>query len=761
MKDQDKSKQQLIEELAELRRTLEGLMNNLPEGVLIVDAPEVRVRSASQDACRTLGVSREEFEGVQGEDHFRYYQGFLPNGEPAKIEQLPLARVLFHGEVIRNEEWLFQVRDGRRIPVSCHAGPIRDAQGNITGGVLSWQDVTQRKQAEEALRRAHDDLEQRVKDRTAELREANERLWIFRQFAEASNQGFSMADLDGRLLYLNPALCRMLGIDGPEEYIGRHLSVCYTEEANRRGREEVEPGLKQHGRWEGELLVLSRQGTSIPTWHHAFTIHGENGKPDRLAVVITDIRERKQAESALQASEENLRTFFNTIEDLLFVVDRNGIILWVNNTTLKRLAYQPQELIGQNVLMVHPAHRRQEAADCFAALVARTADTCPVPLVTRHGRSIAVETRIVHGRWNGQDVLFGVSKDVSMQKASEERFVKAFQSNPLPMAITAAADGKLVDVNQAFVNTLGYDKHELVGQTTLRLNLFVDPGRQLKAFEIMEQQGSLRDFDADVRTKDGRIRHGVFAAETIELQDQRVLLSVMNDVTERKEAMEAVIRERQTLQHMLRASDHERQLIAYDIHDGLAQYLTGAMMQLDHAQSIREDRPEDALTAYKAGMELLRQSHFEARRLISGVRPPILDESGVAAAIAHLVYDVRAHKGPEVEFRSKIDFARLTPTLENSIYRIAQEGLTNACKHSRSKKVILGLVQRGDRVRIIVRDQGIGFDPKAIEEGHFGLEGIRERARLLGGKTIIDSKPGKGTRIMVDLPIVLRSEDQE
>ena len=212
---------------------------------------------------------------------------------------------------------------------------------------------------------------------------------------------------------------------------------------------------------------------------------------------------------------------------------------------------------------------------------------------------------------------------------------------------------------------------------------------------------------------------------------------------------------------MLQSSDHERQLIAYEIHDGLAQYLAGAIMQLEHSHNIREERPKESATAYDAGMELLRQSHFEARRIISGVRPPILDESGVVAAVAHLVYDVRAHKGPKVEFRSKVEFDRLAPILENAIYRIAQEGLANAWKHSKSKKVSVGLMQRGDQVRVVIRDQGVGFDPKTVAEGRFGLEGIRERARLLGGKSKIDSTPGKGTRIVVDLPIVLRKENVE
>ena len=135
-------------------------------------------------------------------------------------------------------------------------------------------------------------------------------------------------------------------------------------------------------------------------------------------------------------------------------------------------------------------------------------------------------------------------------------------------------------------------------------------------------------------------------------------------------------------------------------------------------------------------------------------------KQGVAEAIAHLVHEQGRGKGPKIEYRSRVDFDRLDPTLENAIYRIAQEALTNACKHSKSERISVSLLQRGDHLRIEIRDWGVGFDPKAVPKSHFGLEGIRQRARLLGGKCSIRSTAGKGTRIIVELPVVLRDEDE-
>ena len=216
-------------------------------------------------------------------------------------------------------------------------------------------------------------------------------------------------------------------------------------------------------------------------------------------------------------------------------------------------------------------------------------------------------------------------------------------------------------------------------------------------------------------------------------------------------------RERRTLKHMLRASDHQRQLIAYDIHDGLAQQLTGAIMQFQSYDHLRTAEPAEAQKAFDGGLSLLRQAHAEARRLISGVRPPILDESGVVAAIAHLVHDPAFERGPKIEFRSRVTFHRLAPVVENVVYRIVQEGLTNARHHSHSPEIRVSLLQRDDRLRIKIQDWGVGFDPATVHENRFGLEGIRKH-RLMGGKCTIRSRPGTGAAIIVELPVVEGSE---
>jgi signal transduction histidine kinase len=211
----------------------------------------------------------------------------------------------------------------------------------------------------------------------------------------------------------------------------------------------------------------------------------------------------------------------------------------------------------------------------------------------------------------------------------------------------------------------------------------------------------------------------------------------------------------------LEASDRERQLIAYEIHDELAQQLSGAIMQFEAFDHFQASRPTAAAQAFETGMALLRQSLGQARRLISGVRPPILDEEGIVAALDHLVNEERQRPGLTIEYFCQVEFARLAPILENAVYRIVQEGLANARQHSKGDRVWVELVQRGQLLYIEIRDGGVGFKPEALEfEGHFGVAGICERVRLLGGNCSIQSAPGKGTRIAVELPLLPRTADQ-
>jgi signal transduction histidine kinase len=234
-------------------------------------------------------------------------------------------------------------------------------------------------------------------------------------------------------------------------------------------------------------------------------------------------------------------------------------------------------------------------------------------------------------------------------------------------------------------------------------------------------------------------------------------LIICTDISERKSGEAAVQREQELLRQLLELHERDRKLLAFELHDGFAQQLTGAMLNLEAAAQLQGADPELARQSFQTGIRLLRESIDESRRLVSGLRPPVLDEFGIVPAIEHLIDESRGRGGPEIRFVSRGPFRRLARPLESAVFRIVQETLGNARRHSQSRRVEVELSRQGEHVCVSVRDWGVGFDPAQIDESHFGLRGIRERARLLGGEAAIDTAPGKGTWVRVRLPVVERA----
>ena len=250
MKDHDKTKEQLIAELEELRgrvsaleasetewrRTEEALQESEERFRLLVEAiPQPIWRSDADGNVIEFNRRWHEYTGQTTEEaKGSGWAKALHSDEAAMVVEKVRAGIT-SGVAIEIVNRLRRASDGSYRWHLARAVPMNDRGGKIIGWFGCATDIDDQKRAEEVLQKAHDELEQRVKERTAELTKANEQLRIFQQFAEASGQGFSMADLDGHLLYLNPALCRMLGVDRPEERIGQHLSVYYSEESNREG----------------------------------------------------------------------------------------------------------------------------------------------------------------------------------------------------------------------------------------------------------------------------------------------------------------------------------------------------------------------------------------------------------------------------------------------------------------------------------------------------------------------------------------------
>ena len=206
-------------------------------------------------------------------------------------------------------------------------------------------------------------------------------------------------------------------------------------------------------------------------------------------------------------------------------------------------------------------------------------------------------------------------------------------------------------------------------------------------------------------------------------------------------------------QKRAREREEHEEFIAHEIHDGACQYAIAARMALDTFRHEKAEAGSENWDSFDTAREFLDRAIDELRRLVRGLQPIQLAAGGLPAAITYLVKEIEAAGGPDMEFRHDIQPDQIPPRLQRAAFRIVQESLANACRHSKSERLFVELTLDGDVLRIRVRDWGVGFDPDSTPPGYFGLSGIRRRVQLLSGTATINSEPSKGTCVTVELPV--------
>ncbi len=238
-------------------------------------------------------------------------------------------------------------------------------------------------------------------------------------------------------------------------------------------------------------------------------------------------------------------------------------------------------------------------------------------------------------------------------------------------------------------------------------------------------------------------------------------LNAMSDALAQAER-ERAEREQMRAQYVTRiiaAQEEERKRIARELHDSTSQALTSLLIGLrslaDRHRSPDLRRQVDDLRGIVG--QVLHDLHALARQL----RPSVLDDLGLAAAIQRYVADCRARSGLTIDLAMPdLNGERLDPALETALYRIVQEALTNVIRHAHATTASIVIERRDGRLRAIIEDNGCGFDPAALRgDGDLGLNGIRERAALLNGHLIIESAPGNGTTLYVEFPLLASAEE--
>ncbi len=230
------------------------------------------------------------------------------------------------------------------------------------------------------------------------------------------------------------------------------------------------------------------------------------------------------------------------------------------------------------------------------------------------------------------------------------------------------------------------------------------------------------------------------------------------DVSELKRTEGALKARQDLLRNLIEIQENEKQRLCREFHDGLIQYAVGTKMLLDSYQQRNLSLEDSAIIDTAIGN--LRKGIEDGRRTIRGIRPAVLDDLDLSAAIHDLI-DQFSNSGTMVTYTCDSELGRLSESVQTTIYRVAQEALNNARKYSGTDVIRITLKKIDGNVHLEVRDFGCGFDVAKARSRGFGLLGMTERVRLLGGECTVESEPDVGTRVKVRLPISAADPDDE
>lgn len=459
--------------------------------------------------------------------------------------------------------------------------------------------------------------------------------------------------------------------------------------------------------------------------------------------------------------------FFEISNEMLCLANEHGIFTKVNAAWTKTLGWSADELTSRPYLdFVHPDDL---AATTREAGLLAGGEYETIQFENRYrcknGDYRWLAWRVVPDRDSGAWIC--AAHDITRQKrqteeirALEERFRTLATHAPVGIA-QADAEGKVFFVNAKWCELAGVKPEETLGNRWQEHVHPEDLPGLLAAWQTHVAAGTdMPAYEFRICHTGGEVRWALASVAMLKDADGRVTgqIASVEDVTERKNHELALQAKQDLYRNLIDAQENERQRLCHEFHDGLIQYAVGAMMSLEGYKSSHS--AGDDGRQLDAAIGNLRKGVDDGRRTIRGIRPAVLDDSDLAAACHDLVEQFST---PEfcVTCSCNPQIGRLPDSLQTTAYRLIQESLNNARKHSGAAAVTVEIEQTADELRLDIRDDGRGFDAAAKKKQGFGLQGMNERVRLSGGELRVLSEPGRGTRVQIRLPIRQRDVDDD
>lgn len=278
---------------------------------------------------------------------------------------------------------------------------------------------------------------------------------------------------------------------------------------------------------------------------------------------------------------------------------------------------------------------------------------------------------------------------------------------------------------------------------------------QMKLSLNRQTEARLRERRNDLERRIRNLEDTIDRADQLNSQITVVMNYLSSDLKQMGAALEDAKERHDFGLQIIEAQEDERKKLSREIHDGPAQMLANVLLRSDLIDRVyRENGPMAALGEIKDLKKMVRSALYEVRRIIYDLRPMALDDLGLVPTLTKYLSTIEEyHNSTTISFLNLGQEKRLPSKYEVALFRLIQESVQNALKHSGASEIQVKLEITKDKVTVIIKDNGKGFDTTQKKNGSFGIMGMKERVDILDGEMSIDSKAGSGTVILVQVPL--------
>ena len=484
-----------------------------------------------------------------------------------------------------------------------------------------------------------------------------------------------------------------------------------------------------------------------------------NGATNGWVAVVVDITGHRRAEQALRESEERFRSLYENSTLGLYRTTPDGKILLANPSLVKMLGYSSFSELAQRNLEeggFEPGYER--AAFQYRLATEGEITGLEASWTRKDGTTIFVrESAKAIRDAEGKTAYYeGTVEDITERRRaeealrqSEEKFSKAFRESPLVVALTRMRDHRYLDVSESFEQWIGWRREEVIGRTPLDIGIWVDLAERSEFVKRLEAEGVVRNLEFRYRRKDGVEMVGLGSGELIRIGNEQCVISVITDITERKRAEEALSG---MTRKLVEAQEQERARISRELHDDINQRIALLAIELDQLREKHKDLPSKVRGHVQKLQQMTSDISSRVYALSHKLYFSIPDSLGLAKGMRSWCREFGKQQEIAIDFKSH-DLPRLPQEISLCLFRVLQEALHNAAKHSGVERIKVQLAENSGEIQLIVSDTGKGFDINAARRsGGLGLMSMHERVRLVGGTILIDSRRLVGTTIRVRVP---------